>query len=167
MNVNDESERTWKEVAMASKSDSLWAGLLGFDPSRGNRFSLCHYVQISSGAHPVSYQMGTEGCFLRGKTAGAYRRPQPSIWCWGLDCREIFHHAPYTPLWHGVWAARRNLTFTLYTSLREQCMHHYLPIIYLLHHRTLFQQNDSSQRLVFCQTWASGSFYFLRVSYEP
>jgi hypothetical protein len=34
-------------------------------------FSLHHRVQNGSGAHPASYQMGTEGSFTGGKAAGA------------------------------------------------------------------------------------------------
>jgi hypothetical protein len=34
-------------------------------------FSLLHSVQTDSGAHPVSYPMGTGGFFPRGKAEGA------------------------------------------------------------------------------------------------
>jgi len=34
-------------------------------------FSLHHRVQNGSGAHPASYQMGTEGSFTGGKAAEA------------------------------------------------------------------------------------------------
>jgi hypothetical protein len=37
----------------------------------GSQFSLFHIVQTGSGAHPVSYQMGTGGSFLGGKAVGA------------------------------------------------------------------------------------------------
>jgi hypothetical protein len=40
-----------------------------FSAGAGN-FSLHHRVQNGSGAHPVSYPMGTSGAFLRGKAAG-------------------------------------------------------------------------------------------------
>jgi hypothetical protein len=35
-------------------------------PTKGNRFSLLHHVQTSSGAHPASYPMGTRGLFPLG-----------------------------------------------------------------------------------------------------
>jgi hypothetical protein len=40
-------------------------------PAEGGNFSLHHRVQNGSGAHLVSYPMGTRGCFLEGKAAGA------------------------------------------------------------------------------------------------
>jgi hypothetical protein len=40
-----------------------------FAAGAGN-FSVRHHVQTSSGAHPASYPMGTEGSFCRGKAAG-------------------------------------------------------------------------------------------------
>jgi hypothetical protein len=36
-----------------------------------SEFSLLHIVQTGSGAHPVSYSMGTAGFFLGDKVAGA------------------------------------------------------------------------------------------------
>jgi hypothetical protein len=40
-------------------------------PVRAGNFSLRHYVQTGSGAHPASYPMGTEGSFHGGKAAEA------------------------------------------------------------------------------------------------
>jgi hypothetical protein len=39
-------------------------------PAGGENFSLHHRVQNDSGAHPVSYPMGTRGSFPGGKAAG-------------------------------------------------------------------------------------------------
>jgi hypothetical protein len=36
----------------------------------GQEFSLLHFVQTGSRAHPASYPMGTGGSFLVGKGAG-------------------------------------------------------------------------------------------------
>jgi hypothetical protein len=43
----------------------------GSIPNRGNErtYSLCHYIQSDSGAHPASYLMGTRDS-LPGGTAG-------------------------------------------------------------------------------------------------
>jgi hypothetical protein len=38
---------------------------------RSSGFSLLHFVQTSSGAHPASYSMGTGGSFPKSKAAGA------------------------------------------------------------------------------------------------
>jgi hypothetical protein len=40
-------------------------------PVGDGNFSLHHRVQNGSGAHPVSYPMGTRGSFPGGKAAGA------------------------------------------------------------------------------------------------
>jgi hypothetical protein len=40
-------------------------------PARAVNFSLHHRVQNGSGAHPVSYLMGTRGSLPGGKAAGA------------------------------------------------------------------------------------------------
>jgi hypothetical protein len=40
-------------------------------PAGAGNFSLHHRVQNGSGAHQVSYPMGTRGSFLGGKAAGA------------------------------------------------------------------------------------------------
>jgi hypothetical protein len=47
-----------------------WGSRVRFSAGAGN-FSLHHCVQNGSGAHPVSYPMGTRGSFLGGKAAGA------------------------------------------------------------------------------------------------
>jgi hypothetical protein len=44
---------------------------LGYIPGRGKRFSLFHSIQTASGAHPVSYPVGTGDSFPRGKMVGA------------------------------------------------------------------------------------------------
>jgi hypothetical protein len=52
----------------------LWARQprnLGSIPSIGRRFSVLDITQISSGAHPASYTMGTKVHFPEGKAAGA------------------------------------------------------------------------------------------------
>jgi hypothetical protein len=40
-------------------------------PAGAGNFSLHHYVQAGSGAHPASYPMGTKGSSPGGKVAGA------------------------------------------------------------------------------------------------
>jgi len=51
---------------------SRWKiGVLGSIPGRGWEFFSHHHVQNGSGAHPVSYPMGTRVSFLGGKAAGA------------------------------------------------------------------------------------------------
>jgi hypothetical protein len=40
-------------------------------PGKGKVFSFNHEIQTGSGAHPVTYLMGTGGCFFRGKAAEA------------------------------------------------------------------------------------------------
>jgi hypothetical protein len=47
-----------------------WGSMVRFLAGTGN-FSLHHRVQNGSGAHPVSYPMGTKGSFPVGKAAGA------------------------------------------------------------------------------------------------
>jgi hypothetical protein len=39
----------------------------------------CHCMQISSGAHPASYQMGTEGSFPKVKKVWSYTSTSPYI----------------------------------------------------------------------------------------
>jgi hypothetical protein len=46
-----------------------WGSRVQFLAGAGN-FSLHHHVQNSSGAHPVSYPVGTRGSFPGGKAAG-------------------------------------------------------------------------------------------------
>jgi hypothetical protein len=50
--------------------DGLRAGLPGFDTRQWLDFSLFHSVHAGSGAHPVSFLMGTGGSLLGGKAAG-------------------------------------------------------------------------------------------------
>jgi hypothetical protein len=45
--------------------------------------SLRHRVKSGSGAHPISYQMGTGGSFPGGKASGAQSWPLTSIYCRG------------------------------------------------------------------------------------
>jgi hypothetical protein len=45
-------------------------GVLVFDSWGAGNFSLLHRVQNGSGAHPVSYPMGTRGSFPGGKMVG-------------------------------------------------------------------------------------------------
>jgi hypothetical protein len=47
-----------------------WGSRVRFPPGAGN-FSPHHRVQNGSGAHPVSYPMGTRGSFPGGKAVGA------------------------------------------------------------------------------------------------
>jgi len=47
-----------------------WGSRIQFLAGAGN-LSLHHCIQKGSGAHPASYQMGTEGSFLRGEAVGA------------------------------------------------------------------------------------------------
>jgi hypothetical protein len=46
-------------------------------PAGAGNFSLHHRVQNGSGAHPVSYAVGTRGSFLERKTAVAWSWPPP------------------------------------------------------------------------------------------
>jgi len=39
-------------------------------PAGAGTFHLRHHIQIGSGAHPASYQIGTGGFFREDKTAG-------------------------------------------------------------------------------------------------
>jgi hypothetical protein len=48
-------------------SGGLRAGRPGFGFRARGKFSLLHSVQTGSGAHPVSYSMGTGGIFLGGR----------------------------------------------------------------------------------------------------
>jgi hypothetical protein len=48
-------------------------------PAEAGNFSRHRRVQNSSGAHPVSYTMGTMGSFSGGKAAGAWNSPLTSI----------------------------------------------------------------------------------------
>jgi len=45
------------------QTDWLQARQLGLISGRGMDFSLCHYVQISAGAHLASHPMDTRGSF--------------------------------------------------------------------------------------------------------
>jgi hypothetical protein len=40
-------------------------------PGRSKLFSLLYNVQTGSGTNPVSYTMGTGGCFLMGEVGGS------------------------------------------------------------------------------------------------
>jgi hypothetical protein len=51
----------------------------GSIPGRDRDFSLLHGVKTGSGVHPVSYAMGTGGCFPCGKAAGAWSWPLTSF----------------------------------------------------------------------------------------
>jgi hypothetical protein len=48
-------------------------GNSGSIPGRARDFSVPHGVNVSSGAHPVTYQMDTRGSFSGGKTAKAWK----------------------------------------------------------------------------------------------
>jgi hypothetical protein len=48
-------------------------------PVMGWEFFLHHRFQNGSGAQPVSYPMGTRGCFPGGEAAGASNWPLTSI----------------------------------------------------------------------------------------
>jgi hypothetical protein len=48
-------------------------------PAGAGNLSLHHRIQNGSGAHPVSYLMGTRGSFPGGKAAGAWSWPLTSI----------------------------------------------------------------------------------------
>jgi hypothetical protein len=48
-------------------------------PAGAKYFYLLHNVQTGSGAHSASYPMGTRGCFLSGKAAGAWSWPLTAI----------------------------------------------------------------------------------------
>jgi hypothetical protein len=45
------------------------------------------------GSHSASYPLGT-GVFSRGKAAGAWSWSHTSIYCWGLECVELYLHSP-------------------------------------------------------------------------
>jgi hypothetical protein len=50
-----------------------------FESLCGQEFLLLYIVQTGSGAHPISYPMGTGGSFPGGKAAGAWSWPLTSI----------------------------------------------------------------------------------------
>jgi len=52
----------------------MWNGWLGLIPGRGNKgTSAVHcFIQTSSGAHPLSYPMGTRDSFPGGEAAGVW-----------------------------------------------------------------------------------------------
>jgi hypothetical protein len=61
-----------------------------------SEYSLLHIIQTSSGAHPVSYSMGTGGFFPRGKAAGheAHHSPPTSA-----EIKKMWNYTfipPYT-----------------------------------------------------------------------
>jgi len=64
-------------------------------------FSLYHRVQNGFGAHPVSYQMGTGGCYLGGKTAAAWSWPLTFNYYGGPRMREAVPPLRNTPSWRG------------------------------------------------------------------
>jgi hypothetical protein len=59
-------------------SDGLRAGRPGIELRQGQEFSLLHSVQTGSGAHSLSYTMGTGDSFSEGKAAGAWSWPLTS-----------------------------------------------------------------------------------------
>jgi hypothetical protein len=55
---------------LAQRRATGWAAGVRF-PAETTNIYLLHCVQTGSGAHPVSYPMGTGGSFSGGKEAGA------------------------------------------------------------------------------------------------
>jgi hypothetical protein len=92
-----------------------WSGVRV--PAGAVNFSLHHRVHTGSGAHPVSYPMGTKGSFPGDKEAGAWSWPLTSIQCRGQECVEIYLHSPNTPPCRGAQLKHRNkFTFTFKVS---------------------------------------------------
>jgi hypothetical protein len=58
----------WTIIHQTRCSDLLRAGWPGFNSRHGN--ILLHSIKAESGAHPVSYRMGTEGDFTEDKRPG-------------------------------------------------------------------------------------------------
>jgi hypothetical protein len=84
--VQTMKKKNWVELVMVVKSRDDSVGIatdyrlddrmIGFRILAGaGNFSLRHHVQTGSGAHPVSYPMGTGGSFPGGKAAGAWSWP--------------------------------------------------------------------------------------------
>jgi len=69
--------KTQSQDSSVSIEIILRAGRLEFNSRQEHR------VQIGSGAHPVSYPMGTGSSFPGDKAAGAWSWPLPSILCRG------------------------------------------------------------------------------------
>jgi hypothetical protein len=89
-----------------------WGSRVWFLAGAGN-FSLHHFVQHSTGAHPASYPVGTRGSFPGGKVVRVWSWPLTSTWCLGPDCVELYLYSPNMPSWHGAQLKHRdNFTFT-------------------------------------------------------
>jgi hypothetical protein len=64
-------------------------------PAGARDFFFFHSVRTGSGAHPVSYPMGTGGSFPGGKAAEAWSRPLTSIQCRAQEWCSYTSTAPY------------------------------------------------------------------------
>jgi hypothetical protein len=62
-------------------------------PVGAGNFSLHHRVQNGSGPHPVSYSMGTRGCFPVDKAAGAWSWPLTSTSAKVKEWMELYIHS--------------------------------------------------------------------------
>jgi hypothetical protein len=85
-------------------------------PEGAGNFSLHHRVQNDSGAHPVSYPMGTGGSFLGVKRPGREADHSPPSSAEVKECMELYLHSHNTPSWCGALLKRSTgttLPFTL------------------------------------------------------
>jgi hypothetical protein len=92
-----------------------WSGVR-FPVWAGN-FSLRHSVQNSSGAHPLSYPVGTGSSFPGGKAAGAWNWPRSSIQ-WGVQ--RMRGAIPPLPqyVFLSWWLVKYRDKFTFHSTVR-------------------------------------------------
>jgi hypothetical protein len=94
----------------------------GSSPGRGSEFLFSPCVQVGSGAHPVSYPMGTRHSFL-GHNKWQEREADHSSPSSAevKECVELYPHSPDMPSWHSAQLKHRdNFTFTFYTERVEK-----------------------------------------------
>jgi hypothetical protein len=111
------------------------SGEFGRDSCRNKRFSsLLHSVQTGPGAHPDPNPMGTGGCFLPVKTAGA--------WSWSLiRILTNSHTSTVTLCFDSVVNISGSLSFCYYrlshSSISIQVfpinLHNLSPIVLVIH----------------------------------
>jgi hypothetical protein len=92
-------------------------------PPVEDRNSPLHRVQNGSGAHAVSYPVGTRGSFRGVKWPGREADHSPPSSAEVKDCVEIYFHSPNTPSWRGAQLKHMdNFTFlpSLFANSMEQ-----------------------------------------------
>jgi hypothetical protein len=83
--------------------------MIGFRfPAGAGNFSR-HCIQSGSGAHPVSYPMGTRGSFPGVKRPGHKADHSPPSSADAKECVELYLHSPNTCSWH----------FTFYNNISK------------------------------------------------